>query len=131
MRDDLNIPQILRTRPRDRSQFRLCRDCALTKRPPRPAHATSIRLGGRQREPKPDLETRSVVEHLDPRVMKAGDRSDQAETETVSRRVAAVFEPEEALENLLVLVGRNSGPIIRYRYDRPALIIFAGHDDLP
>jgi hypothetical protein len=45
--------------------------------------------------------------------MKAGDGSDQTEPETVSRRVATVLDPVKALENMLVFLGGNSGPVIR------------------
>src|SRR5438128_1196622 len=62
--------------------------------------------------------------------MKTSDGSDQAEAETVPRCVAAVFEPVKALENLLMLFGGNSGPVVRYRDDRSAITAFAGNDDL-
>src|SRR5260370_17754937 len=63
--------------------------------------------------------------------MKTGDGSDQTEPETVSRRVATVFEPVKALENVLVFVSGNSGPVIGDRDDRPAFNDFVGNDDLP
>src|SRR5258707_4815830 len=62
--------------------------------------------------------------------METGDGSDQAEPETVSRRVATVFEPVKALENMLVLVGGNSGPVIGDRDDRLAINVFVCNDDL-
>ena len=42
--------------------------------------------------------------------MQAGDGSDQAQPETVSRRVAALFQPIEALENMLAFFGGIPGP---------------------
>src|ERR1700687_4271180 len=89
------------------------------------------RLTGWRRKPEFDLETGRVIKHFDPRAMKTGDGSDQTEPETVSRRVATVFEPVEALENVLVLVSGNSGPVIGDRNGRPAFIDFVGNDELP
>src|SRR5690242_4298253 len=63
--------------------------------------------------------------------MKAGDGRDEAEAETVTGSVAALFEPVKALEHLLVLLGGNSAPVVRYVHDRPATAVFAGDDDLP
>src|ERR1700674_6047432 len=63
--------------------------------------------------------------------MKTGDGSDQTEPETVSGPVATVCEPVEALENVLVLVSGNSGPVIGDRNGRPPFIDFVGNDDLP
>ena len=63
--------------------------------------------------------------------MKASDGSDQTEPETVSRRVATVFEPVKALENVLVFVSGNSGPVIGDRDDGSAFNDFVGNDDLP
>src|SRR5712671_3348444 len=63
--------------------------------------------------------------------MKTSDGSDQAEPETVSRRVAAVFEAIKALENMLVFAGGNSGPVIGDRDDRTAVDVFVGYDDSP
>src|SRR3984893_8449146 len=63
--------------------------------------------------------------------MKPCDGGDQAEPESVSRRVTTVFEPVEALENMLVLVGGNSRTVIGDRDDRLAISVFACNDDLP
>src|SRR5713226_420142 len=63
--------------------------------------------------------------------MKTGYGSDQAEPETVSRCVAALFEPVKALENTLVFVGGNSGPVIGDRDDRRAIDVFVRDHDLP
>src|SRR6266446_10804633 len=82
-------------------------------------------------KPEFELETRRVIKHFDPRAVKTGDGSDQAEPQTVSRRVAAVFEPVKALENLLVFVGGNSGPVVGDRDDRPAIDVFVRDHDLP
>ena len=63
--------------------------------------------------------------------MKTGDGSDQAEPETVSRRVATVFEPVKALEDMLVFAGGNSGTVVGDRDHRPTLDVFVRNDDLP
>ncbi len=62
--------------------------------------------------------------------MKTSHRRDQAETEAVARRVAALLEPIEALEDMLVLAGRDAGPIIGDRNHRLAVHDIAGNDDL-
>src|ERR1700732_4619178 len=80
-----------------------------------------LRLAGRRRKPEPELETRRIVEHFDSRAMEAGDGSDQTEPEAVSRRITALFQPVEALENMLVLAGGNPGSIIGDRDDRAAV----------
>src|ERR1700682_4230270 len=89
------------------------------------------RLTGWRRKPKFELETGAVIKHFDPRAMKTGDGSDQAEPETVPRRVATVLEPIKALENMLVFVGGNSGAVIGDRDHRPAIHVFARNNDLP
>ena len=63
--------------------------------------------------------------------MKTGNGSDQAEPETVSRRVATVFESVKSLENMLIFIGGNSGPVIGDRDSRRAINVFVGNDDLP
>ena len=63
--------------------------------------------------------------------MKTADGSDQTEPETVSRRVATVFEPVKALENVLVFVSGNSRPVIGDRDDGAAFNDFVRNDDLP
>src|SRR5882724_1238416 len=88
------------------------------------------RLTGWRRKPEFELETGRVIKHFDPRAVKTGDGSDQTEPEAVSRRVATVFEPVKALENLLVFVGGNSGPVIGDRDHRPAFNDFVRNDDL-
>src|SRR6478735_6501872 len=80
------------------------------------------RLTRRRREPQLELETRRVIEHFDPRAMETGDRGDQAEPETVSRRVSAVFEAVKSLEDMLVLVSGNSRAVIGDRDDRLAIL---------
>src|SRR6202171_3786903 len=62
--------------------------------------------------------------------MKPGDGGDQAQPETVSWPVAAGLQPVKALENMLVLVGGNSGSVIGDRDHRPAVNAFIGNDDL-
>ena len=62
--------------------------------------------------------------------MNTGDGSDQTEPETVSRCVATVFEPVKALENALVFVSGNSGPIIGDRDDRAAFNDFIRKADI-
>src|SRR5258707_15810486 len=79
-----------------------------------------MRLTGR-RKPKHEFETRRVFKHFDPRAVKAGDGSDQAQSETVSWRIAALLESVKALENMLILIGGNPPPVIGDRNCRPAL----------
>ena len=69
--------------------------------------------------------------HFDPRTMKTSNGSDQAEPETVSRRVATVFEPVKALENMLVFAGGNSGTVVGDRDHRRTIDVFVGNDDVP
>src|SRR5712671_5059765 len=69
--------------------------------------------------------------HFDPRSMNTGNGSNQAEPETVSRRVATVFESVKSLENMLTFIGGNSGPVIGDRDNRRAIDVFVGNDDLP
>src|SRR5258706_4989446 len=69
--------------------------------------------------------------HFDPRTMNTGNGSNQAEPETVSRRVATVFESVKSLENMLIFIGGNSGPVIGDRDSRRAINVFVGNDDLP
>src|SRR5438067_11048460 len=85
---------------------------------------TYSRLTDRRGKPEFELETRRVIKHFDPRAVKMGDGSDQAEPQPVSRRVATMFEPVKALENLLVFARRNSGPVIGDRDDRFAVDVF-------
>src|SRR3981189_3653776 len=89
------------------------------------------RLTGWHRKPKFELETGRVIKQFDPRAMKTGDGSDEAEPETVSRCVAALFEPVKALEYMFVLAGGNSGPVIGDRDDRPTIHVFVRDDNLP
>src|SRR5260370_37165325 len=63
--------------------------------------------------------------------MKTRDGSDQAEPETVSGRVAAVFEAIKALEDMLVFAGGNPGPVIGDRDDRTTVDVFVGDHDPP
>src|SRR6202163_4490210 len=89
------------------------------------------RLTGRRCKPELELETGRVIKHFDPRAMKTVDGSDQAESETVSRRVAALLQPVKALENMLIFIGGNSGPVIGDRDHRLAIDVFVRNDDLP
>ena len=68
-----------------------------------------------------DFEARRVVDHFDTSPMETGDGGDEAETETVARRAAAVFEPVKALEDVLTFVDRNSRPVIGDRNDGSAI----------
>src|SRR3984893_5757886 len=70
------------------------------------------RSTGWRRKPQSEVETGRVVEQFDPRAMKTGDGRDQAEPETVSRRVAAGLQPAKALEEMLVFAGGDSGAVI-------------------
>src|ERR1035438_9197848 len=90
----------------------------------------SPRLTGWGQKPKFELETGRVIKHFNPRAMEAGDGGDQTEPETVSRRVATLFEPVKALENMLVLSGGNSGAVIGNRDNRLTVNVFVGNDDL-
>src|ERR1700716_3235555 len=63
--------------------------------------------------------------------MKTGDGSDQTEPETVSRRVATVFEPVKALENMLVFAGGNAGTVVGDRDHRRTIDVFVGNDNVP
>src|SRR6185295_5683879 len=92
---------------------------------------TWSRLTDRRGKPEFELETRRIIKHFDPCAVKMGDGSDQAEPQPVSRRVTAVFEPVKALENLLVFVRGNSGPVIGDRDDRSAIDVFVRDHDLP
>src|SRR5712672_2118203 len=68
--------------------------------------------------------------HFDPRAMKTGNGSDQAEPETVSRCVATVLESVKPLENMLIFIGGNSGPVIGDRENRRAANVFVRNHDL-
>ena len=63
--------------------------------------------------------------------MQAGDGRDQAEAEAIARCIAALFEPIEALENLIVLTGGNSRSVVGDRNHGHAAHIFTGNHDLP
>ena len=62
--------------------------------------------------------------------MKTDNGSYQAQSETVSRRIATVFEPIKALEDLFAFVGGNSGPVIGDRYNRHTVNDVAGNHDV-
>src|SRR5581483_12296059 len=64
------------------------------------------------------------------RTVKTGDRCDQAEPEAVARRVTGLLQAIEALEDMLVLAGRDAGPIVGDRNRRLAISNLAGDDDL-
>src|SRR5450631_2331590 len=87
-------------------------------------------LAGWRQKPKSELETRHVIQHFDPRAMQAGDGGNQAQPEPVARRVATVFEPIKAPEDMLVLVSGNSRPVIGDRDYRATVNGLAGDDDL-
>src|SRR5258708_4299019 len=98
---------------------------------PAPTRQFRPRLAGGRRKPEFEPEPGRVIEHFDPCAMKTGDRSDQAEPETVSRPVAAMLEPVKTLEHVLMFFNGNSGPVIGDRDHRAAIDIFIGNDDLP
>ena len=69
--------------------------------------------------------------HFDPRTMNTGNGSNQAEPETISRRVATVFKSVKSLKNMLIFIGGNSGPVIGDRDNRRAINVLVSNDDLP
>ena len=68
---------------------------------------------------KLDLQTGRVVGHNNAGAMQIGNRCNQAETEAVSRPVAAALEPIEPSQHVIALFDRNSGPPIADRENRP------------
>ena len=78
----------------------------------------------RRRKTESDFETGRIIQHFDPRFVKPRDGSDQAQPQAVSRRVSTVFDAVKALENMLPLIGGNSGPVVGDRDDRPAIEVF-------
>src|ERR1700676_3503077 len=70
------------------------------------------RSTGWRRKPQSEFQTGRVVEQFDPRAMKTGDGRDQAEPETVSRRVAAGLSPVKAPEDTLVFAGGDFKTVI-------------------
>src|ERR1700684_3958370 len=89
-----------------------------------------LSLRGWRSEPDFDLEARRVIEHFDPCAVKTGNGSYQAQSETVSRSIATVFEPIKTLEDLFAFVGRNSRPAVGDRYDWSTVNDFAGNHDV-
>jgi len=63
-------------------------------------------------KPQCDAQTGCVVDQLDAYLMERGDRFDQAEAESASRRTAAAFQPIKALKYTNALFGRDSRPAI-------------------
>src|SRR6476620_2594666 len=63
--------------------------------------------------------------------METGNGRDQAQAQTVARRVTALFEPVEALEDVIALSGGNARTIVGDRDHRPATGAATGHGDLP
>ncbi len=63
--------------------------------------------------------------------METGNGRDQAQAQTVARRVTALFEPVEALEHVIALFGGNARTIVGDRDHRPAAGAATGHGDLP
>src|ERR1700759_2597910 len=86
-------------------------------------------LGGRSRKPQSELETGRVVDHFDPRIMEMGDGCDKAQPQAVAGCVAALLQPIEALEPLVVLPGRDSRAIVADRNYRAAVHLLARDDD--
>jgi len=62
--------------------------------------------------------------------MKTDNSSYQAQSETISRGIATVFEPIKALEDLFAFVGRNSGSVIGNRYNWRTVYDVAGNHDV-
>ena len=128
-------PKLGRDRRCGRDHARYASDRPNSRRAGRSMEMTSRNdfstLTGRRRKPQHELEPRQIVAHLDPCAVKAGDGGHKAEPETVSRRVAALLEPVEALEDMLMLVGGNSRPVIGDRDHRPAVDDLVRHHDMP
>src|SRR5437763_1979146 len=86
--------------------------------PDRHARRRQLRNGlwtlcaGREHERR--LESRVVVAEFELGVVKPCDSGDKAEAETRSRRMAARFEPHEALQHTRTVLGGNSGPAVGY-----------------
>src|SRR5205085_11034379 len=83
----------------------------------------------RRGKPDPEYQTGRVIEQLDARAVQTGDGCDKAEPQAVTRRVSALLEAIEALEHLLVLVGRDSRPVVGDRDHGGPANGFTGNDD--
>src|SRR6516165_9206373 len=73
-----------------------------------------VSVARRRGKAQPQPEPGRVVDHLDASAMQARDGGDDAEPEPVSRRAAPALETIEALEHVLMLVGRDTGPVVRH-----------------
>ena len=63
--------------------------------------------------------------------MKAGNRRDEAETETIARAVSAALKPIKPSQNLLALLCRDSRPVIGYRKQEAVCAVRERHRNLP
>src|SRR6266446_1895254 len=68
----------------------------------------------RRQKPQRDAQAGTVVGQLDAHAMKRGDRFDQTEAKSASRRAAAAFQPIKALKHTSPIRDRNSWPAIHY-----------------
>src|SRR5262249_37156616 len=73
------------------------------------------------RKSKLHFESRQVIKHFDISSMQPRYSSDNTNPQSVSCTPTTTFEPIEALEDVRTLFNGNSRPIIRNRYDRPAI----------
>ena len=78
-----------------------------------------------------DVQTWTVVLHVDPSPMQLSDGSDKAQTKAMAWAAPASLDPVESLENVLALLERNAGPTISDR-NRGALVFVTNRDlDIP
>src|SRR5205085_12294912 len=83
------------------------------------------------KEAQSEFETWRVINHFDPRAVKSGNGGDQAEAETIPRCVTVLFQPVEALEDMLMFLGGNSRPVIGNRDHRLTVNAFVADNDPP
>src|SRR5262245_12393435 len=84
-----------------------------------------------RREAELDGEARRIVMQHNLGTMKARDCGDEAEAETIARRVTALLQPVEALEDVIALAGGNARTIVGDGDHRPAIAAAASHRHLP
>ena len=76
----------------------------------RGSRLASLRAAAGPGKPKPNLQARRVIKHLDPRPVETGSGGDKAEPEAVSRAAPALFEPIKGLQHVFALVRGNPRP---------------------
>src|SRR5947209_7836325 len=77
----------------------------------------------RQWKPEPKIEARSIVQHFDASPVKTRDGADKTEAKPVAGGQTIALQAIKALENVLVLAGGNSRPIISDGNDRAAVAL--------